>query len=224
MSETPPGDVLKPMIVCSVIALILTVVALANAKKVSMAINNYSQLKMNSSFHHSRHETHGKERQASPVQRDHEEAKVGVPRKDNKPGSPSSSQQINHKANFSEHVKFWIVYLFIDLPAQKHWTTYIHVIVGLVVLPVLLVASLFQLFLYNAIDLGQLAWGQCKLFVASAKPKKQDSKRNWLTDTTSIRRPLKEKVAEVTKRLSDEQGSKDGPGGDGNPPERVVRK
>ncbi|KXH48869.1 hypothetical protein CNYM01_04885 [Colletotrichum nymphaeae SA-01] len=221
MSDTPPGDVLKPMIVCSVIALFLTIVALANAKKVSMAINNYSQAKMNSSLFNLRNEV-----QASPTRHQHEEAKAGgVSEKDKKPGGPSSTQPIINKASFSGHVRFWIVYLFIDLPSEKvstacgilgdtepkHWTTYIHVIVGFMVLPVLLVARLIQIFLYNAIDSGRLAWGQYKLFVTSAKPKKQDLKRNWLTDTTRIQRPLKEKVAEVTKRLSDRQISKNEP-------------
>lgn len=177
MSETPPGDVLKPMIVCSVIALFLTIVALANAKKVSMAINNYSQAKMNSSLFNLRHEMRGNEVQTSPTRREHEEAKVsGVSGKDKKPGGPSSSQPTVQKASFSGHVRFWIVYLFIDLPSEKvstacgilgdtepnHWTTYIHVVVGFMVLPVLLVARLIQIFLYNAIDLSRLAWGKLR--------------------------------------------------------------
>ncbi|UQC77630.1 uncharacterized protein CLUP02_03099 [Colletotrichum lupini] len=154
------------------------------------------------------------------------EAKAGgVSEKDKKPGGPTSTQPIINKASFSGHVRFWIVYLFIDLPSEKvsttcgilgdkepsYWTTYIHVIVGFMVSPVLLVARLIQIFLYNTIDLGRLAWGQYKLFVTSAKPKKQQLKRNWLTDTTSIHRSLKEKVAEVKERLSDQQISKNEP-------------
>ncbi|OHE95463.1 hypothetical protein CORC01_09196 [Colletotrichum orchidophilum] len=174
MSETPPHDVLKPMVVCSAVALALTFVALGNAKKVSTAINNYSHAKMNSSSMNPAHAIRRNDVRRSPKHHE-EEAKVDEEsEKDRKRGGPGSSHQINHKISFSGHIWFWVAYIFIDLPARrvlvaysdlkapklKRWITYVHVIIGVIVLPVLLISRLLQFFVCIAMDLVQLAWGR----------------------------------------------------------------
>ncbi|KAF4847399.1 hypothetical protein CGCSCA4_v005697 [Colletotrichum siamense] len=62
MSEEPPSSVIPPMIICSVVALLVTVIALANAKRlngvvevVSKGINSYSLMKMEGSRLLNRH-------------------------------------------------------------------------------------------------------------------------------------------------------------------------
>ncbi|EXF79749.1 hypothetical protein CFIO01_10209 [Colletotrichum fioriniae PJ7] len=230
MSETPPRDVLKPMIICSVVALALTIVALVNAKKVLTAINSYSYSKMRNSQLSSRDEIRGKVERRLPTH-EQEMAKVGgTAKEDQKRGGVDTRHEIERSSSFSGHLRFWLAYILIHLPAQKvsraygvmeghkstYWVTYVHVIVGFMVFPVLLVARLFQHFLYNAMDLSQLAWGRCKLYIVSAEPKPYDLNRHWLTDTMRVHRPLKDKLMEVNKRLSDLRASKEQSNGDEN--------
>ncbi|KAF4782917.1 hypothetical protein HER10_EVM0004261 [Colletotrichum scovillei] len=228
MSETPPRDVLKPMIICSVVALALTIVALVNAKKVLTAINSYSYSKMRNSQLSSTDEIQGKMERRLPTH-EQEIAKVGGTGKENqKRGDVDARHEMERSSSFSGHLRFWLAYILIDLPAQQvsraygvmegpestYWVTYVHVIIGFMVLPVLLVARLFQHLLYNVMDLSQLAWGRCKLYIVSAEPKPYDLNRHWLTNTMRVHRPLEGKLMEVNKRLSDLRVSKGQPSGD----------
>ncbi|KAK1637300.1 hypothetical protein BDP81DRAFT_406203 [Colletotrichum phormii] len=214
MSETPPGDVLKPMAVCSAVALALTFVALGNAKKVSTAINNYSHEKMNSSSLGPGREMQDSEGRVLAIPQ-REEAQAGMSEKNQRRGGFGTSHQINHKTSFSEHLWFWMKYVLIDLPARRvlvayldlkppmrtDWIMYVHVGIGAIVLPMVLVTWIFRCVLYNATDLFQLAWGLVKISVKPGPPDKYKDLESYMDRWENPKnvRPLREKVMDVSK-------------------------
>ncbi|KAK1963129.1 hypothetical protein LY78DRAFT_642002 [Colletotrichum sublineola] len=230
MSEAPPNGVLAPMIVCSVVALVLTVVALANAKRlnaivegVSMVINSYSREKMSSSLLVQGHERRKRARRESRIRRA-EEAKVqGKSGKHLTRGAPRASRRIKaHEGEISWHFWFWLTYVFIELPARRvlvayghlrdpkvtRWTTYVHVIVGVILLPVFIVTYFFQLLLYNLNDLAHFIWEHVKDYVASYgsnEDQNLDDHLGWLTYPMDKYRPLKKPEEPGADRTSPEQ-------------------
>ncbi|KAK1536796.1 uncharacterized protein CCOS01_02116 [Colletotrichum costaricense] len=173
MSEEPPSSVLKPMIVCSAVALALTFVALGNAKKVSTAISKYSHDKIYSNKLSSGREVRGDDGRVFPT-RQQEDAEIGsTSEEDDTTPESETIHQENHNTSFSRHFWFWIEYVFINLPARRVSVAYLdliaenpshcryfHVPVGIIVLPMLLFARLIQFLLLTVMDLGQLAWGK----------------------------------------------------------------
>ncbi|KXH35843.1 hypothetical protein CSIM01_00557 [Colletotrichum simmondsii] len=174
MSEEPPSSVLKPMIVCSAVALALTFVALGNAKRVSTAISKYSHDKIYSNKLSSGREVRGDDGRVFPT-RQKEDAEIGsASEEDDTTQESETIHQENHKTSFSSHFWFWIEYVFINLPARRvsvayqdliaenpSHCRYFHVPVGIIVLPMLLFARLIQFLLLTAMDMSQLAWGKC---------------------------------------------------------------
>lgn len=104
MGGTPDTPLLIDMIVCAVIALALTVVTLMNAKKlaalaqqVSLSINRYSRERMEKSLFT---DSQAITKSSSNIQ------------------NAATEAQFNDSEK-SWYVKFWLAYLFIELPARR---------------------------------------------------------------------------------------------------------
>ncbi|KAL2874108.1 hypothetical protein SGCOL_010696 [Colletotrichum sp. CLE4] len=82
MSEEPPSGVLKPMVICSAVALALTFVALGNAKRVSTAIHKYSHDKIYSNKLSSGREVRGDDGRITPTHQQEEAENGGASEED----------------------------------------------------------------------------------------------------------------------------------------------
>ncbi|KAF9875003.1 hypothetical protein CkaCkLH20_07697 [Colletotrichum karsti] len=233
MSEEPPEGVLRPMVICSVIALVLTFVALANAKRlnaivkeVSMFVTRYSLSKMSTSPLMAGHKRRKREQRDRRIQHA-EEAKVENPSGSNRPGSPSRASRVTKARDeqISWWFWFWLAYFFIEFPARRvlvayrslskkevtKWTTYVHVIIGVLILPVFIVSFILQLLVYNVVDFAKYLWEALMQYMESHDPnetKNFERHLNWLTYPMDPKcRPFKGKLQEL-KKSKDEASSK----------------
>ncbi|KAF5523655.1 hypothetical protein CGCA056_v004233 [Colletotrichum aenigma] len=172
MSEEPPSSVIPPMIICSVVALLVTVVALANAKRlngvvevISENINRYSLSKMEGSPLLNRHRR--KLVKTQNLTRQAEEAGSETSEGHSKGTNIHASRGIRaHEDEQSWHFWFWVGYLFVELPARRvlmayydlkhpkftYWSMYFRLVMGTLLLPIFLISFFFQLVLINTFD------------------------------------------------------------------------
>jgi hypothetical protein len=179
MSGAPNGTVLGNMAACAIVALSITVLALVNAKQLARIIDDlfsifhaYSLAKMQHSL--------VTDSQRKPLedqgstQKDRGSTKEEVD-KDNQ--QVESSKDLQHRPPRIETwtLLFWVYYITIELPArrvllashvlQSRKSTFpalIHVLIGILFLPLLIISCLFQLIICNIADLVGVILG--KLF------------------------------------------------------------
>ncbi|EQB54523.1 hypothetical protein CGLO_05628 [Colletotrichum gloeosporioides Cg-14] len=197
MSEEPPSSVIPPMIICSVVALLVTVVALANAKRlnsvvevVSESINRYSLSKMEGSPLLNRHRR--KLVKTQNLTRQAEEAGSETSEGHSKGTNMQASRGIrSHEDEQSWHFWFWVGYLFVELPARRvltayydlkhpkfiNWGMYFRLVMGILLLPIFLVSFFFQLVLVNTFDVARsILRGLKRLLESSLKENDENAK------------------------------------------------
>lgn len=189
MGGTPDTLVIQRMATLAIVALVLTVLALFNAKllnviveNVSLRVNSYSRVKMSSSAivqQYEQRKSDGmkgeqahEEEVASPVTKE-AESKIKGPRNSWGLGQQQQRRRRMPKLDRSWHVWFWIKYVLIELPARRvllafyvlrdhkfTWTTCVHIATGAVLLPLFMLSWFFQVSVYNIVDLLISIWGK----------------------------------------------------------------
>ncbi|KAK2773198.1 hypothetical protein CKAH01_13616 [Colletotrichum kahawae] len=242
MSEEPPSSVIPPMLICSVVALLVTIIALANAKRlngvveiVSKGINSYSLMKMERSRLLNRHRRASVKTQN--LSRQAEEAASETSEGHFKGTNVQANRGIRaHEDDQSWHFWFWVGYVFIELPARrvlmayydlKHprilqGSMYFRMTVGILLLPIFLVSFLFQLVLINTFDTVRsiLSRVDCLKTTMNSTHGEQDENAkfvenhlDWLAYPMKRYRPYRSK-SDTSEGPSDQKDAQQGSNGD----------
>lgn len=178
MSGAPDGKVLGSMAICAVVALLLTVLALLNAKQLAKIVDDlfsvyhkYSQAKMEQSLI-----VYDKKKRRNTSQ-DVEDADVEDADKKHDRVKLKANPHHRHR-EMPPRIEtwtllFWIHYFSIELPARRvllasnslksgkpTFLTLIHVPLGIIFLLLFIISCLFQLVMYNLADLITAIWGK----------------------------------------------------------------
>lgn len=184
MNGTPPGDLVVNLVICAIVALTITVIALFNAKTLAhiteravRLIEEYSQSKMERSIlivgstKEMVKEVNGSQ---DPQLEKGQDLPIGNSLK-------HSSEIIN--TNYQDKSigtldpsRFWflMVYILLELPARRvaiaynilrrdklTWIEYMHVVLGFIFLPFCVIFSLIQVMACNIIDFVKLLFSKC---------------------------------------------------------------
>lgn len=187
MSEVPPvTDILRGMVVCAFIALFITIMMLANAKKLNSGLRNLkgvvvvlfrplstgltsfsSQSRRNSPL-----DAFGlKPREPVEKQKD-EEASIHSQAEGSKAEEPKQVQPpvVQHRRPGA--TRFWLTYVFLEFPARKvlrafftarnpvwaRWSTYTSFIWGIVLLPLFCLSYPLYIAFLNVVDISRICW------------------------------------------------------------------
>ncbi|OTB01046.1 hypothetical protein M426DRAFT_266674 [Hypoxylon sp. CI-4A] len=180
MNGTPPAYLVTNLVVCSIVALVITILALFNAKilghlvrRVMSLVKKYSETKMSRSVLILGNEeglySLGKSNEDDLEQRYDEQRSDGYSTDQYDGGSrgPSAPQNVG----IGKISRFWflIAYIILELPVRRvvvaydilrapepRWTSWIHIVIGVICLPLCVVFWLAPILFYNIMDLSKL--------------------------------------------------------------------
>ncbi|KAH7309738.1 hypothetical protein B0I35DRAFT_85741 [Stachybotrys elegans] len=225
MSEVPSGSLIGSMAVCATVAFMITVVALINAEtlgnassKISRHIAQFSQLIRGRSWLIQRRRKAKAKAARSEALGDSDTGELRVAHE------PQPQNRDTHKTRW--HARFWLIYLLVELPAQRvalaygamkehtwTWATCLNIMLALCLLPFCILVWLFRIAVYNATDLTRLLWHD---FVSHFQPNQGqgndpfEGAMELLLMTDNTLRPLKVKLEEKkqNKKKLDEKNPK----------------
>ncbi|KAF2108502.1 hypothetical protein BDV96DRAFT_652751 [Lophiotrema nucula] len=217
MSGSPEGTVLARMATCAVVALVITVLALINAKtlgvvaeEINFLVDRYSRSTMRRSALIQSH--HEKMRKKQEEQAEKETTSL----KQLSAETDGTRRRRRPRIESSWHFGFWIAYIFIELPARRvllayralkahrlSWTTCVPIVLGVVLLPFCIISYLVQILVYNLMDFFMLCRGYVRLNFPSSTLDEDEilpDRMSMLSHPLDTSRPLKFKV-EMTEIL-----------------------
>ncbi|RYP92831.1 hypothetical protein DL770_001002 [Monosporascus sp. CRB-9-2] len=237
MNGNPGPDLVVSLVICAIIALVITVSALVNAKPLGRIIRRGSHLIDRYSGAKMKHSILMQKREGRNEEIHDEEAKgaqIGRPAGKDGFGKDPGERLYGHyrpvtpRTEYTWRFGFLVAYLLLEFPARRvaaaydvlkspslTWIGFVHVALGVVFIPFFVASGLIQIGVFNAIDLLRLLFALIAWLAPAPPSLDQDSFRDsmkWLALPFDNLRPLRNVKLRMDKKRADWRRAQQGKG------------
>ncbi|RYO91987.1 hypothetical protein DL766_006126 [Monosporascus sp. MC13-8B] len=235
MSGNPGADLIVSLVICAIIALVITVFALLNAKTLGHIISRgfhlidrYSRAKMKHSILMQKREDRNKEIHDEEAKGSHISRPAGKDgfSKDHGQRLHGRYEPITPRTEYTWRFGFLVAYILLEFPARRvaaaydvlktpslTWIGFVDVALGVVSIPFFVVFGPIQICVFNAIDLLRLLFALVGWLVPAPPSLDQDSFKDsmrWLALPFDNLRPLRNIKLLVDKKRADWRRTQEG--------------